>query len=107
MSPKSTKHREPQARQTQGRTNQETTATKPTKIKDKEKKTKSNKGRTIHKETFPRLSVDFSADSLQTVRQWHNIFKVMKRKNLQPRTLYLATLSFSFDREKVLQAIKS
>ena len=44
-----------------------------------------------------RLSADFSADILQTRREWHNIFKVMKGKNLQPRILYPATLSFRFD----------
>ena len=68
---------------------------------------KSNKGRAINKKTFTRLSVDFSADSLWTVRQWHNIFKGMKRKNVQPRTLYLARLSSRFDGEKALQASKS
>ena len=35
----------------------------------------------------------------QPKRAWHNIFKEMKRKNLQPRTLYLARLSFRFDEE--------
>ena len=30
------------------------------------------------------LSVDFSAETLQAGREWHDIFKVMKGKNLQP-----------------------
>ena len=34
-----------------------------------------------------RLSVDFSAETLQARREWHDIFKVMKGKNLQPRIL--------------------
>ena len=32
-------------------------------------------------------------------RQWHNIFKVMKGKNLQPRLLYPPRISFRFDGE--------
>ena len=31
--------------------------------------------------------------------EWHDIFKVMKGKNLQPRMLYPARLSFRFDGE--------
>ena len=44
-------------------------------------------------------SDDFSAETLQTRRKWHNIFKVMKWKNLQPTILYLARLSFRFEGE--------
>ena len=36
------------------------------------------------KRTPIRLSADFSAETLHTRREWHDIFKVMKRKNLQP-----------------------
>ena len=32
-------------------------------------------------------------------REWHNILKVMKGKNFQPRLLYTARLSFRFERE--------
>ena len=32
-----------------------------------------------------RLSDDFSAETLQVRREWDDIFKVMKEKNLQPR----------------------
>ena len=61
---------------------------------------KSNKGKmTTYKGTPIRLSGDYSAESLQTRREWHNIIKVMKGKNLQPRILYTARLSFRFDRE--------
>ena len=31
--------------------------------------------------------------------EWQDIFKVMKGKNLQPRLLYPARISFTFDRE--------
>ena len=36
---------------------------------------------------------------LQASRVWQDIFKVMKGKNLQPRLLYPARISFRFDRE--------
>ena len=45
------------------------------------------------------LSADFSAQTLQARREWHDIFKVMERENLQPRILYPARLSFRFDGE--------
>ena len=46
-----------------------------------------------------RLSADFSTETLQARREWHDIFKVMKGKNLQPRILYPSRLSFRFDGE--------
>ena len=44
-----------------------------------------------------RLTADFSAETLQARREWQDIFKVMKRENLQPRLLYPARISFRFD----------
>ena len=44
-----------------------------------------------------RLSADFSAETLETRREWHD--KVMKGKNFQPRLLYPARLSFRFEGE--------
>ena len=52
---------------------------------------------TTHKGTPNRLSVDFSTKTLQARREWHDIFKVMKGKNLQPSIFYPAILSFRFD----------
>ena len=46
-----------------------------------------------------RLTADLSAETLQARRKWQDIFKVMKGKNLQPRLLYPARISFRFDRE--------
>ena len=34
-----------------------------------------------------RLTVDFSAETLQARREWQDILKVMKMENLQPRSL--------------------
>ena len=53
----------------------------------------------IYKGTPIRLTDDFSAETLQARRDWHDIFKVMKGKNLQPRLLYPARISFRFDGE--------
>ena len=61
-----------------------------------------------YKGTLMRLSADFSAETLQARREWHDILIVMKGKNLQPRILYPARLSFRFDAEiKILQKSKS
>ena len=71
-----------------------------TKIKDKEKLLKAarEKQQIIYKGTPIRLTAGLSAESLQARREWHDIFKVMKRKNLQPRLLYKARISFRFDK---------
>lgn len=34
-----------------------------------------------------------SAETLQTRREWHNIFKVIKEEKFQPRILYVASPS--------------
>ena len=54
---------------------------------------------TTYKGTPIRLSTDFSIETLQARREWLNMFKVMKRKNLKPRILYPERLSFRFDGE--------
>ena len=40
-----------------------------------------------------RLASDYSTETFQSRREWHEIFKVMKSKDLQPRLLYPARLS--------------
>ena len=37
-----------------------------------------------------RLSADFSMETLQAKREWHEIFQVMKSRGLQPRLPYAA-----------------
>ena len=44
-----------------------------------------------------RLSADFSKETLQARRDWQEILKVMKSKNLQPKLLYPAKLSFRIE----------
>ena len=46
-----------------------------------------------------RLSADFSKETLQAGRDWQEIFKVMKSRDLQPRLLYPAKLSFRIKRQ--------
>ena len=74
---------------------------KQPKIKYKENilKTAREKQQIIHKGIPIRLTADLSAEILQTRREWQNILKVMKEKNLQPRLLYPARISFRFDEE--------
>ena len=45
------------------------------------------------------LTADLSAETLQARREWQDIFKVLKGKNLQPRLLYKARISFKMDGE--------
>ena len=45
------------------------------------------------------LTTDHSAESLQARREWQDIFKVLKGKNLQWRLLYPERISFQIDGE--------
>ena len=45
------------------------------------------------------ITADLSIETLQAKREWQDILKVMKEKNLQPRLLYLARISFEYERE--------
>ena len=60
--------------------------TKLTKIKDRDKilKATREKQQRTYKGPPIRLSADFSIETLQARREWHDIFKVMKGKKLQP-----------------------
>ncbi|KAK1338829.1 hypothetical protein QTO34_019488 [Cnephaeus nilssonii] len=44
-----------------------------------------------------RLSANFSTETMQARREWQEIFKVMNSRNLQPRLLYPAKLSFRIE----------
>ena len=58
---------------------------KLTKIKEKILKAAREKKQITYKGIPIRLLADFSAESLQARREWHDILNVMKGKNLQPR----------------------
>ena len=66
------------------------------KMKDKERILKAAREKQIvtYKGVPIRLSADFSNETLQARRGWKEAFKVMKSKDLQPRLLYPAKLSF-------------
>ena len=74
---------------------------KLSKIKYKEKilKAPREKQQITYKGIPIRLTVDLSAQTLEARREWQDIFKVMKGKNLQPRLFYPTRISFRFDRQ--------
>ena len=61
---------------------------------EREKDTVTYKGLPI------RLSADFSKETLQARRSWKEVFQVMKGKDLHPRLLYPAKLSFRMEGHK-------
>ena len=64
-------------------------------LKDKERILKAVREKQVdtYKGAPMRLSSYFSTETLQARREWHEIFKVMKSKDLQPKLLYAARLS--------------
>ena len=57
------------------------------------------KQQVTHKGNPILLKADLSAETLQARREWQDIFKILKGKNLQPRLLYLARISFTIGGE--------
>ena len=45
------------------------------------------------------MTADLSIETLQARREWQDILKVMKVKNLQHRLLYPARISFKYEGE--------
>lgn len=74
---------------------------KMAKVKDKERilKAAREKQNTNFKGTPIRLSDDFSTETLQTRREWQDIFKILKGKTLQPRIIYPARIYFKLEGE--------
>ena len=66
------------------------------KVKDKERILKAARENQLvtYRGVPIRLSADFSKETLQARRDWQEIFKVMKSRDLQPRLLSPAKLSF-------------
>ena len=46
-----------------------------------------------------RLTADLSTENWKARKGWQDIFRVLSEKNMQPRILYPARLSFRIDRE--------
>ena len=74
---------------------------KLTKIKHKELvlKIAREKQQITHKRIPIRIMAHLSIETLQARREWQDILKVMKEKNLQLRLLYPARLSFKYEGE--------
>ena len=74
---------------------------KLTKTKHKERilKAAREKQQVTYKGSPICITADLSAETLQTRREWQDIFKVLKGENLQPRSLYPARISFKIDGE--------
>ena len=72
---------------------------KLTKTKHQERilKAAREKQQATYKGNSIRLTVDISAETLQARREWQDIFKRLKGKNLQPRLLYPARISFKIN----------
>ena len=72
---------------------------KSPKIKDKESilKAAREKETVTYKGVPIRLSADFSKETLHARRGWKEVFEVMKCKDLHPRILYPAKLSFRME----------
>ena len=68
------------------------------KYKEKSLKATSETQSVTYKGAPVRLSTDFSTETFQFRLYWHEIFKVMKSKDLQPKLLYPAKLSFKFEK---------
>ena len=71
------------------------------KIKHKEQilKAAREKQQITHKGIPVRITADLSIEILQAIREWQDILKVMKEKNLQSRLLYPARISFKYEGE--------
>ena len=71
------------------------------KIKDKERilKAAREKETVTYKGVLIRLSTDFSKEALQARRGWKEVFEIMKSKDLHPRLLYPAKLSFRMEEQ--------
>ena len=52
-----------------------------------------------NKQPAIRLTANLSTETLQARKEWQDILKVMKGKNLQSRLLYPARISFRFEGE--------
>ena len=67
------------------------------KVKERILKASREKERVIYKGVPIKLSADFSKEALQARRDWQEIFKERESKDLYPRLLYPAKLSFRIE----------
>ena len=69
------------------------------KYKDKERILKAARDRQAltYKGRPIRVVADLATETWQARKEWQEIFNVMNRKNMQPRILYPASLSFRIE----------
>ena len=75
------------------------TKLKQTNHKERILKAAREKKQVIYKGNPICLTADLSAETLQARRKWQDIFKVLTVKNIQPRLLYPAKISFRINGE--------
>ena len=82
---------------------------KMSKVKDKKRILKTAKGRQLvtYYGVPIRLSADLSTETLQARRDCEEIFKERKKKDLQPRLLFPAKVSFRIEGQIESQRRKS
>ena len=66
-------------------------------VKERILKAAREKQRYNYKGTSIPVSADFSTETLQARREWHGIIRVLKGKNLQPRMVFPARVSFRIE----------
>ena len=71
------------------------------KFKDKERILKATREKKLvtYRGVPLRLSAGFSKQALQARRDWQEMFKVMKSRDLQPGLLYPAKISFRIEEQ--------
>ena len=71
------------------------------KYKDKERIIKAARDKQVlsYKDRCIRVLADLSTENWQARKEWQEIFNVMNGKNMQPRMLYPASLSFRIEGE--------
>ena len=71
------------------------------KMKDKDRilKAEREKERVTYKRVPIILSADFSKETLQVRRDWKEVFQVIRSKDLHPKLLSPAKLSFRMERQ--------
>ena len=74
---------------------------KLTRLSDKEKilKAAQDKKSVTYNGKNIRLAADLSTETWQARKNWHEIFRALNEKNMQPRILYPARLSLKIEAE--------
>ena len=69
------------------------------KVKERILKAARKKQSVNYKRTPIRLSADFSTETLQARKEWQDVYKLLKGKNLHPTILYPARIAFKIEGE--------